>query len=66
MTGPCCNPTSVTLLLLFVKVYLYISSYGYLRVSMSNVCGYLWKKEGSIGTLGAGITGPCDSLDVNV
>lgn len=31
-------------------------SYMYLCVSMSLVCGYLWKKEGSIRSPGAGVT----------
>lgn len=33
---------------------------------MFNVCGYLWKKEGSIRSLGAGVTSSCVSLDANV
>lgn len=47
----------------FVRFYsciLFICSYVYLSVSMSQVWQCLWKKEGSIRSPGAGISGSCE------
>lgn len=52
----------------FVRFYsciLFICSYVYLSVSMSPVWRCLWKKEGSIRSPGAGISGSSGSPDVN-